>query len=258
MSKLSKILPVGRAVPAAGALALLLLAACATPPGAEPARTPDARTPESRTPDASKPATVLLLGDSISIGYTATVKEELADVAIVVRATREDGRTENCEGTNKGSVAIDRWLALPPGEGGWDLVHVNFGLHDLKRVHPETGKNSNDPAHPNQADLGAYERQLAGILDRAIAASKEVVVATTTPVPLGVKPHREELDVQRYNAVARRLAAERGLPVDDLHAFALERLEEIQQPANVHFSKEGSASLGREVARVLRGVLAGG
>ena len=216
MSKLSKILPVGRAVPAAGALALLLLAACATPPGAEPAR----------TPDASKPATVLLLGDSISIGYTATVKEELADVAIVVRATREDGRTENCEGTNKGSVAIDRWLALPPGEGRWDLVHVNFGLHDLKRVHPETGKNSNDPAHPNQADLGAYERQLAGILDRAIVASKEVVVATTTPVPLGVKPHREELDVQRYNAVARRLAAERGLPVDDLHAFALERLED--------------------------------
>jgi acyl-CoA thioesterase-1 len=39
-----------------------------------------------------------------------------------------------------------------------------------------------------------------------------------------------------------------GVAIDDLHAFALPKLAEIQLPANVHFKPEGSKELARQVA----------
>ena len=102
-------------------VASLVLPACESPsPAASPGTSPG-------LPALEAPYRVLILGDSISIGYTATVKEELADVAIVVRATREDGRTENCEGTNKGSVAIDRWRLKDLKPGAWVMVRDTYG-----------------------------------------------------------------------------------------------------------------------------------
>jgi lysophospholipase L1-like esterase len=214
----------------------VLLSACAVLSGPEP------------------PTRVLLLGDSISIGYHAAVVEALGPEFTVVRpmANPEKGRAENCEGTTKGVKAIERWLALEGGD--WDIVHFNFGLHDLKRVDAKTRKNSNDPADSNQADLATYGQQLAVITDALLESGADLIFATTTPVPEGgVRPHRDPEDVPRYNDAARALMQERGIAIDDLYAFALPRLEEIQEPVNVHFTAEGSKALGEEVARVIRG-----
>ena len=222
-----------------------------------------------------EPTRVLLLGDSISIGYHAAVVETLGPEFTVVRpmatpkntvvrpgatpddtavrpmATPEKGRAENCEGTTKGVKAIERWLALEGGD--WDIVHFNFGLHDLKRVDAQTRRNSNDPADPNQADLATYSQQLAAIADALLACDADLIFATTTPVPEGgVRPHRDPEDVPRYNAAARALMEARGIAIDDLYAFALPRLDELQKPVDVHFTPEGSRLLGEEVARVIR------
>lgn len=200
-----------------------------------------------------EPTRVLLLGDSISIGYHAAVVETLGPEFTVVRpmANPEKGRAENCEGTTKGVKAIERWLALEGGD--WDIVHFNFGLHDLKRVDAQTRRNSNDPADPNQADLATYSQQLAAIADALLACDADLIFATTTPVPEGgVRPHRDPEDVPRYNAAARALMEARGIAIDDLYAFALPRLDELQKPVDVHFTPEGSRLLGEEVARVIR------
>ena len=45
-------------------------------------------------------------------------------------------------------------------------------------------------------------------------------------------------------------------PVNDLYAFALPQLGEIQQPANVHFSRDGSRALADRVIESLREALA--
>lgn len=213
----------------------VLLSACAVLSGPEP------------------PTRVLLLGDSISIGYHAAVVEALGPEFTVARpmANPEKGRAENCEGTTKGVKAIERWLAL---EGGnWDVIHFNFGLHDLKRVDPETRRNSNDPADPNQADLATYTSQLTAIVEALEATGATLILATTTPVPTGgVRPHRDPEDVVRYNAGARGIAEPRGIAVDDLYSFILPRLAELQKPVDVHFTAEGSAALGGEVARAIR------
>ena len=55
-------------------------------------------------------------------------------------------------------------------------------------------------------------------------------------------------DSAKYNAIAAKVMKENNIPSDDLYAFCIPRLKEIQKPANVHFSPEGSEALAKEVA----------
>jgi len=199
---------------------------------------------------------VLILGDSISIGYTPIVKEMLAEDAIVLRAVNAKGRTENCAGTNHGVKNIDRWLASDGGR--WDVIHFNFGLHDLKRVNDETGGNSNDPDDPYQASPKQYERQLREIVGRLKKTGAKLIWATTTPVPAGgVRPHRAVDDPLIYNAIAKRVMSENKIPTNDLFAVATTRQAQIQRSSDVHFSKEGSQLLAAAVVTHIRGALTG-
>lgn len=81
--------------------------------------------------------------------------------------------------------------------------------------------------------------------------------ATTTPVPDGeMQPYRDVDDPEIYNDVAHRVMAEHGIPIDDLYAFALPQLDQIQEPANVHFTKAGSRALADRVIARVRAALA--
>lgn len=194
---------------------------------------------------------VLILGDSISMGYTKPVRQLLWGKAQVFRPMRKgrNGRMspENCAGTDKGVKNIDRWLAQHGGE--WDIIHFNFGLHDLKHVHPKTGQNSNNPAHPRQSEVDDYRAQLARITDSLQKTGAKLIFATTTPYPAGVRPLREPRDAERYNDAARSLMRERGIAINDLHGFVKPKLARLQQPKNVHFKPQGSSALARQVAK---------
>lgn len=198
---------------------------------------------------------VLLLGDSISIGYHAMVRRLLGREMIVVRPMRDAGIPENCEGTTKGLARLEHWLAQ--GGGHWGLIHFNWGLHDLKRVDPRTRSNSNRPEDPRQAEPAVYERQLRALVARLKQTGAKLIFATTTPVPEEpVRPWRDPDDVRRYNAIARRIMEAEGVAIDDLYALALPNLREWQLPANVHFKAEGYARLGKAVAAAIRRGLA--
>ena len=196
-----------------------------------------------------RPLRVLLLGDSISLGYTAEVRRRLAGRAIVARANfgPHDRRHENCAGTTKGVAQLDRWLAQDGGR--WDVIHFNFGLHDLKRVDAATGKNSNDPSDPRQAEPDRYRSNLSDIAGRLKATGATVIFATTTPVPEGeLRPHRDPADAPLYNAIAREVMAEHGVLVNDLFEVIATGPASLGKPADVHFTPEGSAALGAAVA----------
>jgi uncharacterized sulfatase len=192
---------------------------------------------------------VLILGDSISIGYTPFVQKALAEEASVFRPMK-NGKPENCAGTDRGLKSIDRWLKMQAGQ--WDVIHVNFGLHDLQHVDPMSGAGSQNPNDPLQSNPQDYEKQLDTILIKAKATGAKVIVCTTTPVPPGCKPLRETTAPSVYNEIAKRLAAEHDCPVNDLFSFANTRLDEIQKPANVHFTPEGSKLLAGEVVKAIR------
>lgn len=179
---------------------------------------------------------VLLIGDSISMGYTIPVRKLLAGKANVHRIP------ENAAFTGHGVKQIDTWL----GNSKWDIIHFNFGLHDIKRM--DHGQQ--------QVLLEDYEKNLHLIVKRLKKTGATLIYATTTPVPQGkVSPPRVPADVERYNDAARRVMKEESVPVDDLYAFALPRLEKIQMPVNVHYTEAGYEELAGEVARHILAVL---
>ncbi|QDT37930.1 SGNH/GDSL hydrolase family protein [Stratiformator vulcanicus] len=199
---------------------------------------------------------VLILGDSISIGYTPVVQELLAGKAIVVRPMRTEKKAENCAGTTNGVEQIDRWLRI--GGGNWEVIHFNFGLHDMKRVDPDTGKPSSNIDDPRQADVDKYAKQLESIVAKLQDSNADLIFATTTPVPAGgVKPHRDVDDPAKYNAAAKRIMERGEVAVNDLYKFVEDRQSEIQIPVNVHFTQKGSRMLGRQVAEAIENALDG-
>ncbi|MEE8452039.1 MAG: SGNH/GDSL hydrolase family protein [Thermoguttaceae bacterium] len=183
--------------------------------------------------DADLPR-VLLIGDSISIGYTAAVRECLAGKANVQRAPA------NCGPTTTGLANLDAWL----GDKPWDVIHFNWGLHDLKFI---DGKR--------QVPIDRYNKNLKTLVASLKKAGATLIWCSTTPVPKGCSPPRTNEDVIAYNAVARKIMEEAKVAIDDLYAFALPRIEKIQRPANVHFTPEGSKVLAGQVAASIEAAL---
>ena len=198
---------------------------------------------------------VLILGDSISIGYTPFVKEMLAGKANVYRPTLENGQPENCEGTTKGVRNIERWLTNS-GSGNsfhqWDIIHFNFGLHDLKHVDPVTGENSKNRKDPLQADLKQYKKNLETIVGMLKSSGARLIFATTTPYPDDVEGVLRDAGMPlKYNRAAVKIMNRHGIAINDLYNFMLPRMNELQLPKNVHFKPEGYKALaGKVVARI--------
>lgn len=188
---------------------------------------------------------VLIIGDSISLGYTPHARRALIGKANIVHAPG------NNQGTTLGRQKLTEWL----GDMDWDIIHFNWGLHDLKHVNPDTGKNFNDPSDPQQADIRQYRENMQVLVDQLRQTGAELIFATTMPYPAGVRPCRIPEDAPRYNEAAQRIMKKYGIAINDLYSFALPRLEELQNPVNVHFSPKGSEALAREVAKAIEGKL---
>lgn len=201
------------------------------------------------TPDPALP-NVLIIGDSISIGYTLQVRELLQGKANVFRPMGRNGnRRENCVGTINGVANIDRWLAVQK----WDVIHFNWGLHDLKHV-KLAGKNekSNDPNDPTQATLEEYTENMKALVAKLKATGARLIFATTTPIaPRTLNPLRTPEAPVRYNAAALEIMKANDIRVNDLHAFCLPNLKEWQLPRNCHFKPVGSRAIAAQVAAVI-------
>jgi acyl-CoA thioesterase-1 len=188
---------------------------------------------------------VLLLGDSISIGYMLDVRKQLSGEANVWRPAT------NCGPTTRGLESVDEWV----GDRNWDVIHFNFGLHDLKYMGPEN-QNLADPGADTshqQVPMEQYVANLKQIAERLKRTGATVIWCETTPVPEGAQG-RVPGDADRYNEAAAKAMAEiGGIEIDPLYAFALENAE--QREANVHYTESGSAKLAEQVARSIRAAL---
>jgi hypothetical protein len=190
---------------------------------------------------------VLLIGDSISIGYTVPVREMLQGKANVHRPLT------NCGPTSRGVAEIEDWL----GKEKWDVIHFNFGLHDLKYLGPN-GRNLADPQVPGshqQVPPEQYEANLRSLVAALQKTGAKLIWRSTTPVPQGAAG-RVPGDAVKYNAIAARIMDEHQIPIDDQYAFAMTCLEKIQRPANVHFTEEGSRALAAQAAAAIEKALA--
>lgn len=185
---------------------------------------------------------VLLIGDSISIGYTLTVRAALEGEANVHRIPMNGGPT------SRGLEHIDAWL----GDGDWDVIHFNWGLHDLKRLDAE-GKP--DKTQAAQVPLEAYRENLEALVKRMKETGATLIWASTTTVPEG-EPMRRVGDDHAYNAVAAEVMEAHDITTNDLQAVAREKCAGHHTRAgNVHYTDEGSRTLGEAVAEAIREAL---
>ncbi len=189
---------------------------------------------------------VLLIGDSISIGYTLPVRDLLKGQANVHRPPT------NCGPTTRGLEQIDAWL----GESKWDVIHFNWGLHDLKYL-GATGQGLADPkaaGSHQQVPPEKYARNLSKLVARLKETGATLIWCSTTPVPEGAAG-RVVGDAAKYNQIAAKIMEEHDVAVDDLFTFVKPRMDKIMRPANVHFTPVGSQELAKQVVSTIRPAL---
>lgn len=182
---------------------------------------------------------VLLIGDSISIGYTLPTRELLKGKANVHRIPTNGGPTTN------GLAHLKEWL----GDSKWDVIHFNWGLHDLKYIGKDP-KVLADPkgegSHP-QVALADYEKNLTTLVGQLKATGAKLIWCSTTPVPDG-SSGRVKGDEVKYNEAAARVMKAANVPTDDLCTHANAKLKDVQLPANVHYSPAGYKYLAEKVS----------
>ncbi len=182
---------------------------------------------------------VLLIGDSISIGYTVPVRELLKSKANVHRIPANGGPTIN------GLARLKSWL----GDSKWDVIHFNWGLHDLKYMGPNNENRADPKASTShqQVPLPDYEKNLAELVKQLQGTGAKLIWCSTTPFPEDADG-RVAGDLKKYNEAAARVMRTAKVPTDELCTHAQAKLKEMQLPANVHFTPQGYQYLAEKVA----------
>jgi isoamyl acetate esterase len=183
---------------------------------------------------------VVLIGDSIRMGYQLTVARALAGVATVWGPAENGGNSHNV------LEHLDEWVIRRKP----DIVHINCGLHDLRREFD---------AESNAVPLEQYADNVRTILERIQKRTRATILwATTTPVH-HQRHHdtkgfdRFDSDVDQYNAAATPIAAGMDIAINDLYAFVVAHgRDELLLADGVHYSEQGYELLGKAVAGVIR------
>lgn len=221
--------------------------------GTCPASTPDSTDTLPR---------VLIIGDSISIGYTPIVQRVLRRHACVVHAPGNNAFSAH------GLAHAADWV----GDHEWHVIYFNHGIWDVQWL---AGRHLVRAPGGTEARIGApfvnfatlyfgpwqrrstpaeYLSNLNGIVDILLPKTQQVIFATTTQwTRYGADT--AEL-IKRNNAAARDLMQQRGVPVDDLYAVALPHLTTWHSADGLHFNERGNEGLGAQVARTIAGALA--
>ena len=182
----------------------------------------------------------LIIGDSISLGYTPYVQEILNGRVEVIH------NPGNAQHTGTGLEKLDEWL----GSERWDLIHYNWGLWDLCYRHPDaTVYGNRDKVHGTQTyTIKEYRSNLEKLVKKLEHTGASLVWASTTPVPPG-EAGRIRGDAIRYNAVAKTVMDAHGIPINDLYAYIYDRMDEFQvRYGDVHLTREGYQYLAIPVA----------
>lgn len=183
---------------------------------------------------------VLIIGDSISMGYTPDVTQILKDEAVVKH------NKGNAQHTGTGLEKLDQWI----GKEEWDVIHFNWGLWDLCYRNPKSKTQGNRDKVSGSITTSPeqYEENLDLLVTRLEKTGAKLIWASTTVVPED-EAGRIVGDDQKYNDVAAKVMKKHGIAVNDLHTLTKSFPDELfSGPGNVHYTKEGYAKIAKQVA----------
>jgi len=195
---------------------------------------------------------LLVVGDSISLGYLGALTANLSGAWEVVHAPSFGAGSDNNDNAAWGARCIQGWLG--PNASRWDAITFNHGAHDY--AFP-------DNEHLAVDSFALFVGAIAAKLVALARPDARLVWNTITPVPTDPPPQcvllpgRLEKDVLAYNAAAARAVAVVGagrVATCDLHRVIDDACGAgyascaLAQCAGPHFSAAGFALLGNAVA----------
>lgn len=187
---------------------------------------------------------VLLLGDSIRMGYEAEVKELLKD-EYEVYYSDDNGRF----------ASYTLWQAnqMFKEYGHFDIVHWNNGYWDM---------NVEYPMKEAMTPIDEYCHFLKRIIKLCRENADHIIFATTTPVlekgcafdvtHTGCYISYDNDWVSAYNDAAKRVMNEEGIPVNDLYELAIKGENYYKCPDKLHLTIEGYSLCAKQVAEIIR------
>ncbi|MFC5649464.1 SGNH/GDSL hydrolase family protein [Paenibacillus solisilvae] len=176
---------------------------------------------------------VLLLGDSIRMGYEPYVREGLKELAVVT-APEENGRFSSYT-----LWGVNLWIKE---FGVPDVVHWNNGLWDL---HHEA------PMIEALTSLEEYIRNLKRIINELKRTGAKIIFATTTPVPADAIG-RSNAEIDRYNEAAIELMIKHGVEVNDLNALVKQDFQGNICEDRLHLSEQGYRKCAVQVMEAIK------
>ena len=151
---------------------------------------------------------VLLIGDSIRMGYDKAVRKTLEGKANVYFPD------DCCRFASYLLRYIQDYKSLIP-EGEVDVIHWNAGLWDCLRLYQE------EPHTP--IDIYAYYIDRICCRIKKIYPNAHVIFATSTKVQselMYTDCKRYNEDIEKYNAAAVEVVKKHGFEVNDLYAVS--------------------------------------
>lgn len=179
---------------------------------------------------------VLLLGDSIRMGYDSIVKEMLGGDYQVYYDDTDNGRFS----------FYTLWQANQFfwHYGHFDVVHWNNGYWDMNAEPP-----MNEPLTP----IGEYQHNLRRIIRLCRANCDRLIFATTLPVTGPTEMHSYGNDsVLAYNKAALEVMAAENVEVNDLYTRMLQRDDLYKCEDTLHLTEEGSRVCAEQIVRMIR------
>ncbi|WP_461225448.1 hypothetical protein [Lacticaseibacillus suihuaensis] len=190
---------------------------------------------------------VLLLGDSIRMGYQDVVKDELAGKADVV-APVDNGRDT--------TYTLYQANQLLAGDGDFDVIHWNNGYWDM---------NIEPPLETPLRPLPEYGYQLDRLAELLLAHCHTLLFATSLPIErsgaavdntgTGAEIHYDNEWVVAYNRAAKTVMAARGVAIDDLYQVALAGPHFYKGADHLHLTAAGNRVVGQAVAAAIAAAL---
>ena len=179
---------------------------------------------------------ILIIGDSISIGYTPLVENHFVDKAII---SHNPG---NAQHTGTGLDKIEEWI----GSGKWDIIQFNWGLWDLCYRHPDSkvqGKRDkvNGEITYSVDDYKINLDSIVSILEENTEA--QLLFITTTYVPED-EAGRYTDDAIKYNDAAKMVMKKHGVIVNDIYEQSIQIHKKFGKGSDdVHYTNEGYEKL---------------
>ena len=187
---------------------------------------------------------ILLIGDSIRLGYDKWVADALKDRAQVYFPK------ENCEYAENVLRFLHEWVSADGLGANLDVIHWNAGLWDCLRLFGD------DPMTPIEV-YGSYITRIQKRIVRLFPNAVSIFAASTPIREEKYSPdfRRYNAEIEAYNAAARKALEGTGARIDDLYAVMKDVPVSCYSDATHFYTPEGTEIIGSAVLNSILAVL---